>query len=89
MSTHTIIAIAVVSTLGLGIIIHSWLHKIIKFKMDESSIVQHFRENTPSESVTLETLATSAALPEKRTLEVCQKSTQLSPEESGLWKLNG
>ena len=88
MTTHTIITLSVISTLIVGFVIHKWIHNLLTLKMDEGSIIQYFKEHEISESKDIKFISCALNLTEKRTLEVCQKSINLSAGEDGKWLPN-
>lgn len=85
MGTKIIITLAITTTLVFAFVIHYWLHKLIKFKIDESSITQYLSSTQTPTDINL--IATKCHLTAERTLDVCQKSHLFSPIDQDLWVL--
>lgn len=88
MSTSTIILIIIGALLLMAI--HFWLHKLLKFKVDESAICHLFDElsKTEQQSVSLEDIAEKTQLKFSRASFVCLKSTKIEAceQDKNLWR---
>ena len=86
MSIGLIIVAVIVAVLG----IHFWLHRLMKFKMDESSIVKYLR-NTGSEAGvhSTHTIASRTDIGVGRVQAVCMKSAviQKHAEDGEAWSV--
>ena len=84
MSPETIIqisiAVAVIVIIGIKVI----LHKVVKFKMDESAILNLFKEaKDKAEYLSAKEISESTDIDVARILEVCNKSTLIKEHTSG------
>lgn len=69
------VAVAVIAMFAAA---HGWLHKLLKFKMDESSILALF-EST-EQSHTSEAIATHTDIPVERVEHTCIKSPKIQQD---------
>jgi len=80
-----------VSIAAVGIIgIHSYLHKLVKFKMDESSILQHFKDSTSDDKHhSTSNISSQTDIATERVAIVCSKSKVIKshPKEEHSWRL--
>lgn len=90
MGQETIIGISIVAAL-VGIIgFHSWLHKLIKFKMDESAILKFFNDaNNSLKSHSTEAISENTEIKPERVTTVCTRSKAIhrTTKEEGHWIL--
>lgn len=82
MSLEVIIAISVIATLILVVGVHFWLHGLVKFKMDESAIVQCLKANE-NKAMEAKAIAYEAKLSLERVEAVCAKSNSLHLQDEG------
>jgi hypothetical protein len=84
-----IIGLSIVVALAAIIGIHSWLHKLLKFKMDESAILRFLNVEADAEFHSAKSISLGTDIPEERVMIVCSKSygVSRSPNESELWRL--
>jgi len=70
------------------IVAHSWLHKLVTFKMDESTILKFFEDSSSNQFHTLEAISDSTKVATERVKNVCQKSPQIEQDSKELsWRL--
>lgn len=88
MSLEVIIGISVVATLILVVGVHFWLHGLVKFKMDESAIIQCLKANE-NKAMQAQAIAYEANLSLERAEAVCAKSKSLHLQDEGdkVWSL--
>lgn len=87
MDSLTLFLIALGVVLFIGA--HVWLHKLVKFKMDESAIVNFFKQSAKNGTQThyqLEDIATNTKLKLERVALVCAQSKQVKASDK-LWSL--
>lgn len=80
------IGISIVAGLVLIIGVHLWLHRVVKFKMDESAILKFMRESGDgSRSLSTQVIATSTDIAVERVRAVCAKSQSIQREANEGW----
>jgi hypothetical protein len=73
MSSEIIVYIV----LGLAVLVavHVWLHKLLKFKMDESAIIKFLQDNGDKQQFQLvQDISKEVKIPLERVKTVCEKS---------------
>ncbi|MBL7004614.1 MAG: hypothetical protein ISR69_11400 [Gammaproteobacteria bacterium] len=72
-------AIAVTAVVLVGV--HFWLHKLVIFKMDESTIVKHIKKSSPHDFIAFKELLVGSEISEERVQLICHKSKQIETLE--------
>lgn len=90
--SYTTITLIVIASLVVLVLIHTWLHKMLKFKIDESAICQLFEDlnkKEQEEALSLEAIAKKTQIKLNRVKSVCEKSLKLTQTDSvmNLWQL--
>ncbi|MEH6517965.1 MAG: hypothetical protein V7742_14910 [Halioglobus sp.] len=90
MEQQVIIGVSIAITLAVLIGIKALLHRVVKFKMDESAILRFFKEASGGEEFhTVETISTGIDVDAGRVSEVCIKSNamKIHSKENESWCL--
>jgi len=92
MNTTLLIGTTIIISLVVIIAIHSWVHKLISFKMDESAVLNYLSELSKDSglgTMSSKHISKQTNLPEARINDVCQKSKAISldPANIGNWIL--
>ena len=75
MEQEIIIGVILAVTVAAALGIHSWLHKLVTFKMDESAIIKFFESTDDSFTfLSKSAICSGTDLPEDRVALVCDKS---------------
>ena len=79
MDQGIIIVISVIAGVMVMLMAKIWLHNLIKFKMDESAILNLLKEVSPEhEFLSNDTISQKIQLDTKRISQVCIKSPRIS-----------
>ena len=84
MSQEVVIGIAV--GVVVLVIIKVWVFNIVKFKIDESTIVKYFKESGLDNGTTTGAIASATGIGENRVKNVCVKSSLIHNVSEG-WRL--
>lgn len=90
MNPNITIALSVIIGVVIMVVAKIWLHKIIKFKMDESAILNLLKETQDKQTpLSSQEIATQTQIETTRINEVCIKSQliQESPSQTHTWQL--
>jgi len=88
MELEIVIGVLVAAAGVIGI--HTYLHKLVKFKMDESSILQHFKDSTSDDKHhSTSSISSQTDITTERVAVVCSKSKVIEshPKEEHSWRL--
>ena len=78
MKQEIIIGVSIATTLAVMFGIKTWLHSLVKFKMDESSILRFFEESSGNYKFhSTEALSAGTNIDTARISRVCEKSKVL------------
>jgi len=90
MRQEIIIGVSVALALVVIVVIHGWLHRLVKFKMDESAILNMLAESTSDNSIqSTDTISARTDLTRERVSAICARSKTIKrhPEEGNSWSL--
>lgn len=90
MSTEVIIGAAVAISLAVLFGVKSWLHNLLNFKMDESTIVTFLQDaGDDHDSCSSGAIAAGTTIDAKRVAQVCSKSKSIEKAAQGhaVWRL--
>ena len=88
MKQEMIIGISVAVTVTVILAIHSWLHKLVKFKMDESAILNFFEDSEGDYTFrSADTISSATDISVERVTIVCSNSKVMkrNPKEKESW----
>lgn len=86
------VTIGIFIVIGAAVIIgiHGWLHKLVKFKMDESSILIFFNNSASDfECISTNSISSATDIAADRVAIVCNKSKAIKRDvkHQGSWRL--
>ena len=90
MKQEVIIGISIVVTAAVILGVHSWLHKLLKFKMDESAILMFFGDSDGEDKFrSTNAISSGTEIPVERVTVVCCKSKAIkrNSKEKESWCL--
>lgn len=90
MDQSVIIVISVIAGVAVMLMAKIWLHNFIKFKMDESAVLDLLKEVSPKQAfLSNDTISQKLNLDTKRISQVCTRSPRISESTSqkSLWSL--
>lgn len=79
MEQKIIIGVVIAISVAVMIAAKIWLHKLVKFKMDESAVLKFFDDSgAECEFHSTETIASSTKIATERVMLVCANSKSIS-----------
>lgn len=84
MEQEFIIAVSIVATIAAVLVIHKLLHNLVKFKMDESTILRSFEgSHGDYQFRSANVISSATGISTERVATVCSKSKAIKRDSKG------